>query len=549
MLKDKLIDMAELTVDKPEYHEFFLSYPMIIDLSHIQSDKEREDIYNIILYKMKHTNRKAYFLYKTFLLPLTYMVEEYDNSGLVEYFDKMRASISRDIHGTATTALKCIMDSNVGGRYLYNHIIYLENLQIAPERMGSHKVKTINLNKILNSSNRDAVEQWVLHLINNTDLSIYTICHKFWFVINSLNQNEKSCIYWTDDDMRTCFDNILAKNTNPNLKSNTISAVTDFFEYLVDVGIALSSSAWLMASEIKIRTDPQYKKTAPSEYILSQIFNALKNADDFIKLSFLILYCTGMRISELQVIKRNCLDIRENATFIKYYQLKMRKEVSNVIPPALAKMIQDYISNNPIQSEYLFCNRLGKRYQTNTFRQKLIAFFEKQNVKNEDGTLYHFLPHSFRHLMAVRMRQFKISFRYIQEQLHHNTPKMTLFYIEHFDNERIKKMSDWINSKGQKITSEDLKLNIRQAQIETAILPNGLCTRPAALPACQHCNTCLGCSYFTTSKDWLPALTRQKERLEGFIESAKNNCWEKAVVNSQRTLDQLNNIINRLEEI
>lgn len=108
-------------------------------------------------------------------------------------------------------------------------------------------------------------------------------------------------------------------------------------------------------------------------------------------------------------------------------------------------------------------------------------------------------------------------------------------------------MSDWINSKGQMITPEQLTFDIRKAQVETAILPNGLCTRPASLPSCQHCNTCINCTYFTTGKEWLPVLKNQEQRLKGFLESAEKQGWDKAVANSHRTLEQLKNIISKLE--
>ena len=223
----------------------------------------------------------------------------------------------------------------------------------------------------------------------------------------------------------------------------------------------------------------------------------------------------------------------------------MKKEVSNVIPPALAQMIQDYCHGRT--TGFLFENQYKQQITTGTIRRHLINFFKKHGVKNKDGTPYNFHAHPFRHLMAVRMHRYKIPYRYIQEQLHHDHPCMTMFYIEHLNEERIKKMSEWINSRGQKMTAKQLTFTIRKAQIETAVLPNGLCTRPASLPSCQHCNTCFGCNYFTTSKEWLPVLKEQEQRLKNFLNSAEKRGWDKAVANSRRTLNRLETIIRKME--
>ena len=546
----KILNLAELAVKNPGLSKFYLQNPTIIDVSHIHDANEIEDIANILREKANITYNNNYIFHKNTIKPFIRVIQKYDNSGLDTYCTKIcnTKNLPYGIRKIATTILAYLKEKEIGDNLIYNHIIYLKNAHIAPERMGTGAYQSINCNLVTDLINRDLIEKWAISMLMETDLSVSTLTNKIRNVIHALNQQDLPCTLWTDDNVRICFNKICLWQIIKENQKRAINDVASFFNYLVENKLILSSIAWLLAEETGIKTQNRYKMTAPSEYVIAQIFNALAYANDDIKISFLLLYTTGMRISEMQILKRDCLDIRENAIFIKYYQFKMRKEVSNVIPYNLAKMIQKYIENNNIPSEYLFCNKKGNKIFNNTFRTRLKEFFKKHNIKNEDGTPYCFTPHSYRHLMAVRMHRYKIPYRYIQKQLHHDTPLMTMFYLEYLDNERIKKMSNWINGKGQKITPENLTLNIHHAQIETAILPNGLCTRPAMLPNCKHCNTCYGCNYFTTSKEWLPILKQQKERLIGFIDSAKNKGWNKAVINSQRTLEQLNKIIKNLEE-
>ena len=541
------LNMAELTANNPTLHKYYLMHPTLIDVSHIEDESEVETLRNIILYKVDNTQASCSGFQKSFVQPFAYAIAHYDNSGLVPYFVKKYSSMNICYRKASTIALRYIKEKNINDQILHNHVIYLKNVSIAPERMSTGKVKTINFRKIKDSLNQALAEKWVISLLMETDLAISTITNRLHCLTKILNKYDINCRLWTDNDVRTCYKDILAEPYDYTRKITMLSTIKNFFIYLADNKYILSSSAWLLFNQAGIKTVQHYKQTAPSEYIISQIFNVLEEATDFVRLAFLILYCTGMRVSELQSLKKDCLDIRENAVFIKYYQPKMRKEVSNIIPPILAEMIKDYKENHFENEIYLFENFSGKKMTTGTITRRINIFFTEQGIKNEDGTPYHFRSHSMRHLMAVRMHRYKIPYRYIQEQLHHDHPAMTLFYIEHVDSERIKKMSKWINSKGQKITPEHLKFDIQRAQIESAILPNGLCNRPAMLPSCQHCNTCFECQFFTTSKEWLPVLINQKKRLEEFIASSEAKGWDRAVTNSQRTLNELNYIIKKLE--
>lgn len=545
---ERFLDLEKLTIENTKIHTYYVSNPTIINISSIKDDDEAKDIQNIILYKIKKTIMRGCNFNKSFIHPLLHIIADYDNSGLENFLNEKSRSKTPLIRQTAKTALAYLKERKINGQFLYDDVIYLHNLSIAPDRMGTYKTLTMNLKNIKDPENKELVKKFIFHLIFETDLAIGTINNYLMKITKNINCNNKSCRLWTDEDIRACFNNILSEPTKNSTKNHNIKSIKIFFNYLAINHLTLSSSAWLIANEINLKESKRYKKTAPDEFILSQIFNAIKNANYFIKLTFLILYTTGMRVSELQMLKRNCLDIRENGTYIKFYQPKMRKEVSNVIPQALADMIQDYINHDQIESDYLFHNKKGDKYYSGTFKDNMKRFMLKHNIKNPDGTPYIFKSHSYRHLMAVRMHKFKIPYRYIQEQLHHDSPEMTLFYIEHLDKERIQKITDWINNKGESIKPNDIITNIQRAQIETAILPNGLCTRPETLPSCQHCNTCLGCSFFRTSKEFLPSLYYQKDRLTKFITSAKNNGWDKAVANSKNTLNQLIKILQRLEE-
>lgn len=551
MLLTTKIDVATMIDEDMPIYDFFRnrSKPYYIDLSKL-SQTDARILYNAILYRLRVTTaRDGRNMYIRFLSPIRSLLKHYDDGLSLEQYlvNYLKQRHCKNYERVARQILDYIFMTKKDDQVVYDDVINLDKLNVSEVRKGPYKQRYIDCRRIKDKTNRQIVIRYLISLVTETDLSISTIKTKFLYMVDSLNSNENNCTVWTDNDIRNCFIEITHMNLSNNSKRDRISSITNFFNYLSEEKIIINSSVWVIANEFNIKVQTNYRKTAPSPFVVQQFFSYLDSADETTKLMLLILYCTGMRISELQHIKRDCLERRNNATFIRFYQSKMRKEVSNIIPEKLALMIESYVQNNPVESDYLFCNRNGEYYWPGSLRWRMVNFFNSKNIKNEDGTPYHFTPHSLRHYMAVRMHQYKIPYRYIQEQLHHENSMMTLFYIEYLDNSRLEKMRNWISNKGEHITMDDLKMKIKQAQLQSAVIPGGLCTRPARLPSCNHCNACYMCQYFTTSKDYLPMLNKQKQRLQEFLIKATTENWEKAVKNSKDTLEHLERIITKLE--
>lgn len=547
-VREKTIDMKEFSTGNPELYAFYngdnCPRNHIINLANIESEADRRFITEMIRAKVKTMFARPKSFQQLFFIPLKKILSIYKNDGLEKHIlSYYSVSTYRNVAQFIGTFVKM---KTVGTSVLVDHKLYLNNAPIAKERT-TRRIKTISFGKVINPVNQKVLEDYALALLYQTDYSISTIFGNINRLIKLMNCHEPDCLHWSDNDIRTCFKDILSQKNNDNYKKNDIRIIVDLFDYLAEAKLLPYSRAGIYAQDISIRHNKRYIKTAPDEYVLLQIFNCLPKASTLVRLAFLILYCTGMRISELVSLKRSCLEWQGDYTYIHYYQHKMRKDVCNAIPHALAEMISTYVNNTPVDkhNDYLFISREGKPFITSSIVKKINNFFHDMHICNKDGTLYKFSPHSYRHLMAKRMRQHNIPIRFIQEQLHHANQNMTLFYVEHFDEERIKEISEWFSEHAVTPVTRDLKLEIDRKKLVTyAILPNGLCTRLPVLGSCKSsCNDCIDCQFFKTSTEWEPALLEQRDRLERFIEHAKNQGWTKAVKNNERTLDRLTNII------
>ena len=280
--------MAELSVGNPVLHEYYNNHTTLIDISHIQSEDEITTIRNIIIFSCNNTNAKGNIFYSDFIQPFKYTLARYDNTGIIPYFIKQYYAKNSCLKRASRIALRYIKETNIKGQILHEHIIYIKNVPIAKERLGTHSIKTLNFKKIKDPFNQSMIEKWAISLLMESSLALATISSKLQSLINIMNRYEKNCRLWTDDDIRACFNDILEMPVTETTKQNRISTVTNFFTFLTEHNYILTSSAWLLATETKIKIIQNYKKTAPDEFLLSQMFNALKHADDLIKLVFLI---------------------------------------------------------------------------------------------------------------------------------------------------------------------------------------------------------------------------------------------------------------------
>ncbi len=266
-----------------------------------------------------------------------------------------------------------------------------------------------------------------------------------------------------------------------------------------------------------------------------------------------------MRVSEACCINTDCLEKNGNGEFIKYYCLKMKKEVCNVIPLSLYEMIYEYReATSDFKRRFLFNNATlyDSPISTSTFTKYFNTELNKNNVTNKDGSLYIFKPHAFRHKMAVNMRRLDIPFQIIQEQLHHSSPEMTLAYVEYIDRDIIRKMDEFIDINGNKdasieelILSENKKYaDYMRSSINAQLLPNGICSRPVALGKCCHENVCLTCPEYRTSKAYIDIHKQHLKTINEYIIISEKNGWLPQVESSKKTRAILLKIISELEK-
>ena len=111
--------------------------------------------------------------------------------------------------------------------------------------------------------------------------------------------------------------------------------------------------------------------------------------------------------------------------------------VATLINRSIQNSNQD---NNP--DKYLFVRYRGSRkglpYAQQTIGKYLNILANEQNIVDENGQIFHFKTHQFRHTYAVKMLNSGVDIFTLQELLAHASPEMTMRYARLLDNTKRK---------------------------------------------------------------------------------------------------------------
>lgn len=224
------------------------------------------------------------------------------------------------------------------------------------------------------------------------------------------------------------------RGNSPKTVNSRLAALHSFVKYLI---FELPEYNGLLNRSLMV----PFRKTAKRqmEFLTEDEFAALKNAcktDTALgrrdMLMLLLLYNTGVRVSELVGLKRDDIHIDSGNTSA-YIRIngKGRKERHVPLWKSTAKYLADYMrdhARNEIGSLFANClngnlTRSGARYRLDCLKQKAseaIPSLVKKNIT----------PHTFRHTTALRMLQSGVDISTIAIWLGHESIITTHKYME-----------------------------------------------------------------------------------------------------------------------
>lgn len=136
------------------------------------------------------------------------------------------------------------------------------------------------------------------------------------------------------------------------------------------------------------------------------------------KAIIIMLYSSGIRLSELINLKWENLDLKNNLLNVK--NGKGYKDRQTIF----SKQAKKYLKQIPKISEYIFISQRNKKYHSKTIQEIIKQSSNKANI------IKHITPHTLRHSFATHLLEDGIDIRYIQSLLGHKKLETTQIYTQ-----------------------------------------------------------------------------------------------------------------------
>ncbi|MDJ0694760.1 tyrosine-type recombinase/integrase [Mastigocoleus sp. MO_188.B34] len=326
---------------------------------------------------------------------------------------------------------------------------------------------------------------------------------------------------------------------------------------------------------IRKEDTPGKRKAKPRfipDEVLLQLNQHIEKIPDYYRRMIIVFQYAGMRISELCTLSFDCLYESQGSYYLKYFQLKMKKE--HIIPVMNDTVIQAITEQQKFVNEqwnfgcsYLFPypkshnvkepRPIKQRSLCNVLNNLSVEF----NICTASGQNWHFTGHQFRHTVGTSMINNGVPQHIVQRYLGHESPEMTMVYahihdktlrkeIEKYHDSRVVNFQGETSELDETILSSNNDLEWFKKNVQARALEHGYCARPKVLGNCDISgfDGCYNCPHWRTNKNFLLILKDTLERTNNVLQKAKNCGWELQVNKNTPIKDNLEKVIKSLEE-
>lgn len=302
------------------------------------------------------------------------------------------------------------------------------------------------------------------------------------------------------------------------------------------------------------------------ETVLSQLDASLEHLPPIYIPVVIVLRASGWRISDVLSLKQElCLeyqagqfwlvgDIQKTRVF--NHRIPITQEVATVVLAQIALVMQQYTpEENP--HGWLFPAPKNKEAYRRRFLQgeplcaggvnhALNRLAENYRIEDEQGNLFHFRSHAFRHTKAVELINNGMSLVMVQQWMAHASPEMTLVYAKILDKTMREQWEKTLKrgivqfneGKPEYVSGKKMLTMFNEPDIfdpervrdyrANLKLPLGNCLKPPKL-VCKFTELpCFHCPAYVLTPDDLPALETYEQQILERLEigrQANNAYW------------------------
>lgn len=551
-------------------------YPNIKSILDIDLDEGNKNLGKYLLQKS----------YKSFVVNISedLNTEVISRSKSLTFLDNVYKYI-KDISDTRSEWEKDIWDirnlpntikgSTIGGHYLCR-FDQITNVAFRGDVKRYCKKRLLGNNKFKFSS----AAQYTLQI--SKPLNFFSEKYPHWTDLKDL----------TSKDIEAYMEYLTAeatsKSSNPAkyIRQNLVI----FRTFLEDVqtyewGIAPKKAIGSIIHEDFLPSLPKKSQANTFKYIpdtvLEQLVTHFNELPPTVRMVVLIMMQTGLRISDTLLLKYDCL-IERNGNYAIRTDIQKTSIIDHEIPVVgefinIFKQYANHIKelstpfNNP--QKYLF-NKFSIGDPTKTLGSRGISMSLnklaiRKNIVDEDGKIYHFKNHAFRHTFAVKMINNNMCLVLLQDILGHTSADMTLTYAKLVDDTKQKEFKRLykegvFNYIGDSFEEVDFEEKLKEVnwnwewvhhKMHAINTPYGTCLQRAnggctfaTQPPCLTCQNGKPCKHLLISTDDVPKYQIHINSAQELIKQAEINNRLDWIGNNRELLDLYNDILNQIKD-
>ncbi len=346
--------------------------------------------------------------------------------------------------------------------------------------------------------------------------------------------------------------------------AHNVTSVRTFLDDISAWGWADAPARQLMFASDLPRQPKLLPRALPPD-IDAAVMKAVATLDDPVtRIGLTVVRATGIRIGELVDLELDCVvNYGTNGSWLRVPLGKLATERTVPLDGNTVAALDEWIALRGRQramphprdgrlTDFLFVEH-GQRPPTSRFRIGLAHAVSSAGLAGPDGVPLRVTPHQLRHTFATDLANAGMSLPALMALLGHSSPDMTLRYarlasptVKAAYDQAIGKLARRIPiSTGGHPQVPEREAWLRSEMLKTRVA-HGYCSRDLVAEACPYANICENCPNFTTTPDFLPAITTQLADLRSLRDDAAERGWGGEVARQERVIHSLEDHERRL---
>lgn len=287
--------------------------------------------------------------------------------------------------------------------------------------------------------------------------------------------------------------------------------------------------------------------------------------DPFARVGLTVMRGTGVRIGELLDLELDCIvDYGRSGSWLRVPLGKLNNERAVPVDQPTLDALDGWFDQRRRQrplphprdghlADFVFVER-GRHLGPTRLQTGLRNAVAAAGLVGTNGQPLRVVSHQLRHTYATSLVNAGMSLQALMALLGHTSPEMTIRYAR-LASPTLRAAYDQATAKMRRLLPiapaspgpvPDRVQWINAEMLKTRVA-HGYCSRDLAAQACPYANICETCPSYTTTPEFLPAITAQLADIHQLRDDAEQRGWASETARHQRVIDSLQAHLRRID--